>query len=107
MQRVPPGHSFSAWGRLRKLLKAGSGPDAPPSVCDLHIHTPKSDRKTVSSSYHDSLVSRLIQKGGTDANAPLTVGADIRETATVSHTDNRETADLGPAGRTKWVCGRP
>lgn len=42
MQRVSPGHSFSAWGRLRKVLKVGSGPDTPPSVRLLrssHSHT--------------------------------------------------------------------
>lgn len=41
MQRVFPGHSFSAWGRLRKVLKAGSGPVAPPSIRLLQslLHT--------------------------------------------------------------------
>ena len=42
-----PGHSFSAWGRLRKVLKAGPGPGAPPSMTLqgslLHIH--KSDTR--------------------------------------------------------------
>lgn len=32
-------------------------------------------------------MSLLIQIGGEDSKAPLTAGADIRETATVSHTD--------------------
>lgn len=93
MQRVPPGHSFFAWGRLRKVLKAGSGPDAPPSARLLrssHSHTNSGTHtKTVSSFCdHVSLVLLVIQKGGKETNAPLTAGADIRETATVSHTDN-------------------
>lgn len=44
--RFVPGHSFSAWGCLRKVLKAGSGADAPPSTTlpllhNSHTHSQK------------------------------------------------------------------
>lgn len=54
MQRVSPGHSFSAWGRLRKVLKAGSGPDAPPSLRLLQSSHPRnnSDARTQESNFY-------------------------------------------------------
>lgn len=79
---------------LRKVLKAGSGPDAPPSLRLLrssHSHTSSDTHTYTKATYTRLTMTDLshfwLKKEVRNFNAPLTAGADIPETATVTHTD--------------------
>lgn len=113
MQRDSPGHSFSPRGRLRKVLKAGSGPRGSSfseTPWSSHSQT-NSDPRTKKnpqplppgSPWHPYLTCDSEKEARTQKAPQAQTDGGIY--ILISH--HRESADLGPAGRTKWVCGRP